>query len=740
MEESVRVCLEPKPYLEPAFTAPQSCVLWLNETAHRKRALSAGTRVIGRLKNGRRFLWCLETSVDRNSSHREGYFAAEAIEPPETDDHDPDGERTLVEIVPVCEKIDDFERVTFDLWLDLSRLRLELMLEKDSLKQLLRTLLVRSFFCCGSRINLSCVRDRNLGLSGTFVREAVGTSRYGFLGVGTVIDIGDIIYTPAEASGKRRKSLGGLESIREQLAAAIANRSSVLISGPSGTGKYSLVKSLAVEQNYPLFEVRGLHFVRSLPGETEAELRRTFLRLRHFEELIETDLPILLLVKDIDMICPKVGQKKGVDNANIARISSQFISLLDQYAISSKNIIIIGTTSSIEDLDHRLRRPGRLAKEITLGIPSKEQRIDILRAFETNAGGCSCFTAEQLEDLASRTTGYVGAELELLYHNVAREMDSKRCSFEEALTEAQKKHRPSSLKNAIGFTGCSDAATLSLDSFGGMEELKSLLRLCIVEQLKHPERFHRLGIHPLKGILLYGPPGCAKTTLAKCLAAESGMTFLSLSAAEIYSPYVGEAERLISTVFNEARMNAPAAVFLDEIDSLVGNRGTAGMAGTASAVNMGVLSTLLLEMDGIGQAQQSASALSADANRVVVLAATNRPDMVDDALLRPGRLTKLIHIPAPDEGTRLSILRKIAEGIPLAPDVDLTLVATRTERFSGADLNNLCSQAALAAATTNLEATEVTMGNFEEAFKDIRPSLTQEQIDWFYNFEANKQR
>ncbi|XP_035785944.1 spermatogenesis-associated protein 5-like protein 1 [Anopheles albimanus] len=739
MEESVRVRLEPKPYLEPPFTAPQTCVLWLNETDRRNRALAAGTRVIGRLKNGRRFLWCLETSMERNSSHREGYFAAEAIEPPETDDQDPDGDRTLVEIVPVREQIVNFERVVFDLWLDLSHLRVELMMEKGNLKQLLRAFLVRSFFCRGSRINLSCVRDRNLGVTGAFVREAVGTSRYGCLGVETDIDIGDIKYHPLESSRKKRKSLGGLESSRVQLAAAIANRSSVLIAGPSGTGKYSLVKSLAVEQNYPLFEVRGLHFVRSLPGETEAELRSTFLRLRHFEELIEADLPILLLVKDIDMICPKVGQKKGVDYTNIARISSQFISLLDQYAISSKNIIIVGTTSRIEDLDNRLRRPGRLAREITLGMPAKEQRAAILRAFEVNADGYSCFTAEQLEELASRTTGYVGAELELLYHNVIREMDAKQCGFTEALTEAQKKHRPSSLKNAIGFAG-SDAGSLTLDSFGGMEQLKSLLRLCIVEQLKHPERFHRLGIHPLKGILLYGPPGCAKTTLAKCLAAESGMTFLSLSAAEIYSPYVGEAERLITKVFNEARMNAPAAVFLDEIDSLVGNRGAAGMAGNTSAVNMGVLSTLLLEIDGIGQAQQTASALSADANRVVVLAATNRPDMVDDALLRPGRLTKLIHVPAPDEGTRLSILRKIAEGIPLAPDVDLTVVAARTERFSGADLNNLCCQAALAAASTNLEATEVTMANFEEAFQDVRPSLTQKQIDWFYEFEANKQR
>uniref|UniRef100_A0A182MHT0 AAA+ ATPase domain-containing protein n=1 Tax=Anopheles culicifacies TaxID=139723 RepID=A0A182MHT0_9DIPT len=433
----------------------------------------------------------------------------------------------------------------------------------------------------------------------------------------------------------------------------------------------------------------------------------------------------------------KVGSKKGEEVVNVARIASQFISLVDQCKESSKNVIIICTTSSIDSMDTRLRRPGRLDKEITLAFPSKEQRIDILRCFNTTTR--LSLPENQLDMIGQRTAGYVGAELQLLYYNLVREIDKKRHPFDEALNAVQTKHRPSSLRNATGLVGLGDGS-LTLDSFGGMDDLKALLRLCIVEQLANPGRFQRLGIHPLRGILLYGPPGCAKTTLAKCLAAETGMTFLSLSAAEVYSPYVGDSEKLITRVFNEARTNAPAVVFLDEIDSLVGNRGTTGMKGGSGAVNMGVLSTLLMEMDGIGQAEQLASSLSEDAKRVIVIAATNRPDMVDDALLRPGRLTKLIHIPAPDGTTRLAILRKLADRIPFAADVNMETIAQQTDRFSGADLQNLCTQAALNAATEDLNATIVTMAHVTSALKEVRPSLTKEQIEWYHDYAANRQR
>ncbi|XP_040163027.1 cell division control protein 48 homolog B [Anopheles arabiensis] len=722
--------------LEPAFSLPQSCYIWPKASERNQWTLFPGVPAECRLQNGRRLLWRVYSHLDGNSTHREAYFAYQTveleIEAPASDIASE--ENILVEIRPIQPAPEDFQAVTVDVQLDCSRLKVDLLLTKECLADTLATFLKGTFFCKGCRIDFTgCLRDRNMGICGVYVKETQGPSVYGEVDRHTVIKIDQILYHPATLT---QKPLGGIDGVREQLEAALTESRSLLLIGPSGSGKYSLVKSVISERNLPLFEIRGLHFLRSLPGETEAELRQTFLRLRLFQELIEREKPAILLVKDIDTICPKIGAKKGEDVVNIARIASQFLSLVDQYRESAENVIIIGTTSSVESMDTRLRRPGRLDKEITLGIPSKEQRIDILRCFYATARGT--LTDEQLDLVGQRTAGYVGAELELLYYNLVREMHKQQLPFEEALAEIQKKHRPSNLRNATGLVG--REATLSLDSFGGMDELKALLRLCIVEQLANPARFQRLGIHPLRGILLYGPPGCAKTTLAKCLAAETGMTFLSLSAAQVYSPYVGDAEKLITRVFNEARTNAPAVVFLDEIDSLVGNRGTGGMKGGSGAVNMGVLSTLLMEMDGIGQAEQAASALSEDAKRVVVIAATNRPDMVDDALLRPGRLTKLIHVPAPDGKGRLEILRKIATNVPFAEDVQLELVAEQTERYSGADLQNLCTQAALNAATEDLNATVVTMAHLRSALQDVRPSLTKEQIDWYHSYEANRLR
>ncbi|KFB37700.1 AGAP011652-PA-like protein [Anopheles sinensis] len=734
--EPYRLSLDRDPKLEPAFSAPQTCCVWPKKSDRTEWKMFPGTPAICRLEDGRQFLWHIYGKLDRNSLHREAYFAYEAVELVEdVNDRKPICSSRLMEIYPIQDAITDFQKVILDVQLDCSRLCVELLLTKDCLCEMLGSLLMTTFFARNTRFDFSFLQHRNMGISAAFVRETDGPSFYGRIGADTRIEIGRILYHPGITQSTKLKPLGGIDCAQRQLEEAVSDRTSILISGPSGSGKYSMVKSLAVSRNLPLFEIRGLNFVRSLPGETEAELRKTFLRLQLFGELTCGETPVILLVKDIDTICPKIGSKKGEDVANVARIASQFVSLVDQYRESMENLIIICTTSMIENLDNRLRRPGRLGKEITLGIPSKVQREEMLRCFDSSQK----LSEEQLTEMASRTAGYVAAELELLYCNVAREMARSNVpSFEDVLVEVQKKHRPSSLRNATGLIGRD--LTLSLDSFAGMEKLKALLRLCIIEQLKDPARFHRLGINPLKGILLYGPPGCAKTTLTKCLAAESGMTFLSLSAAELYSPYVGDAEKLVTRLFNEARANAPAIVFLDEIDSLVGNRGAVGLKGAPAPVNMGILSTLLMEMDGIGQAEQTANALSGDAKRVIVIAATNRPDMVDDALLRPGRLTKLIHVPAPDADGRVAILKKLGETIPFADDVDVTLVAELTERYSGADLTNLCTQAALVAATEDLAVKTVSMAHFKEAFKDVRPSLTKEQIELYHNYEANRER
>lgn len=237
---------------------------------------------------------------------------------------------------------------------------------------------------------------------------------------------------------------------------------------------------------------------------------------------------------------------------------------------------------------------------------------------------------------------------------------------------------PSVLRDNVGSV---TRSSLKLNSIGGMNELKKSLLTCILGPLRNPEVFDRFGIQSPKGILLYGPSGCAKTTITKCLAGETQMTLISVSSAEIYSPYVGEAEKFIVKLFNQARMSAPAILFFDEIDTIVGNRSKGG----STNVNTRILSTLLTEIDGFGGSQGNQKA-------ILVIGATNRPDLIDDALMRPGRFDKLIHVPAPDYQSRICILKHIAERMPILDDVKLQDVAVKTNNFSGADLVNLCNE------------------------------------------------
>ncbi|XP_058462686.1 ATPase family gene 2 protein homolog B isoform X2 [Malaya genurostris] len=364
-------------------------------------------------------------------------------------------------------------------------------------------------------------------------------------------------------------------------------------------------------------------------------------------------------------------------------------------------------------------------------MPSEEHRKDILTVVLERTG--FAIDASVLNEIIKRTAGYAGSDLELLIHTIQRSIDrNPSIALIETVDQCLKKIRPNSLRNSIGVLS---SLTNTLDSIGGMETLKKTLRVSVLGPLQHPQAFQRFGLSYLKGILLYGPPGCAKTTIARCLAAESRMTFVSVSAAAVYSPYVGQAEKLITRLFNQARLSAPAVIFLDEIDALVGCR---SMQGTRSNdVHIRVLSTLLIEMDGIGGSFQSSMASSDDSRNILVIAASNRPDMIDGALLRPGRINKLIHIPAPDVSARLEILKKVSANVPLADDVCLHRLAEQTERYSGADLRNLCSQAALHAASLDDDIHQVTMAHFQHVLQESGPSLTHEQIEWYFQYEAD---
>lgn len=276
--------------------------------------------------------------------------------------------------------------------------------------------------------------------------------------------------------------------------------------------------------------------------------------------------------------------------------------------------------------------------------------------------------------------------------------------------------------------------TETFQTIGGMNDLKTTFQTSVLRGLEHSETFSRFNLNIPKGILLYGPPGCAKTTFAKCLATEANMTFIATSGAEVYSPYVGCAEKFISKIFDTARKNSPCLIFLDEIDTLIGKRATTGSSGD---VQTRILSTLLTEMDGIGLKMRSANLLASE-NKILVVAATNRPDMIDDALMRPGRFDRLIHVPPPDFESRLAILSIYKEKMPFDDGVDLEVLANLTENFSGSDICNLCNEVAMFAFMRNFDVTKITRNDFEEFLAKTKSSLTLKQIQWYYDFENKR--
>ncbi|XP_065077832.1 ATPase family gene 2 protein homolog B-like [Ochlerotatus camptorhynchus] len=713
------------------FTAAQICeispALLVGELKS-EASFSPGVPVICRLSDSKLFL-CRLFAPSRHCKASTICYVDETVQLIE----DAIEKEAIEEDVPRVKELEVireescyFEEINVELMVDCSKLDLELLRDRDSLSSLVKDLM-RSLFVC-KRCLIKTDDSFNCGIVGIRIHETVGKHSFGFTDSDTTIVIGEICFNTV-----RSKTLGGLSEVKQCLVKALERASdNLLLAGPPGSGKYSLVAELARERNYPVFEIRGLDFIKSHPGETELELRTIFERLEKFNKLFLRSSVTILLVKDVDTLCPKLNNRKGEDVSNISRIASQFTTLLDRYHGVESGILVIGTTSNIESLDSKVRRPGRLGTEIFVRMPSELQRGEIMAAMLRRTS----LVLEQsvLDDIIRRTPGYVGADLELLVYTIHRTL--RRHSAQDVSSTVEEcliKIRPTSLRNSIGLIS---GLNQTLDLIGGMDELKKTLRVSVLGPLRHPEAFRRFGMSPLKGILLYGPPGCAKTTIAKCLAAESRMTFVSVSAAEVYSPYVGDSEKLIARLFNQARLSAPAVIFLDEIDSLVGNRGMQGVR--TNDVHIRVLSTLLTEMDGIGTSVQSVIGSSDDSKNILVIAATNRPDMIDDALLRPGRLTKLIHVPAPDKTARFEILKKISEKVPFAHDVDLSELAKQTQRYSGADLQNLCSQAALHAATLDEDVIEVNMAHFLHILKENRPSLTRKQIEWYTEYELKR--
>lgn len=494
----------------------------------------------------------------------------------------------------------------------------------------------------------------------------------------------------------------------------------VLLHGFPGCGKTLLARAVANESEANFFSINGPEIMSKFYGESEARLREIF-------QQAQQNAPSIIFIDELDAIAPK---REEVTGEVERRVVAQLLALMD--GLSDRgNVIVIGATNRPGALDPALRRPGRFDREIEIGVPDKKGRYEIL---QIHTRGMPLAEDVDLKKLSEMSHGYTGAdqaalcretamkalrrylpqinlEEERIPPSVLEKMEVKMEDFMNAYKEVT----PTAMREVY-----IEVPTVHWDDIGGLEVVKQELKEAVEWPIKSPEIFERLGIKPPKGILLYGPPGCGKTLLARAVATESEANFITIKGPEVFSKWVGESEKAIREVFRKARMAAPSVIFFDELDSLVPRR---GLGFGDSGVSERVISQLLTEMDGIVALED-----------IVVIAATNRPDIVDPAVLRPGRFDRLIYVPEPDEKSRLQIFKIYTKNMPLAKDVGLSQLVAIAKNYSGADIEALCREAGMHALRRDVNAKEVTMINFQEAIKSVGPSITPDMEKWYKSF------
>ena len=512
----------------------------------------------------------------------------------------------------------------------------------------------------------------------------------------------------------------------------------VLLHGPPGTGKTLMAKAVANEIDAYFTNISGPEIMSKYYGESEEQLREVF------EEATE-NAPAIVFIDEIDSIAPKRGETSGDVER---RVVAQLLSLMDGLEERGQ-VTVIGATNRLDALDPALRRGGRFDREIEIGVPDKAGRKEVL---QVHTRGMPLVDGIDLDQYAESTHGFVGADLESLakesamnaLRRVRPQLDLEQDEIdadvldslqvtERDFKEAMKGIEPSALREVFV-----EVPDVSWDRIGGLEDTKERLRETIQWPLDYPDVFEQMDLEAAKGVLLYGPPGTGKTLMAKAVANEAQSNFISIKGPELLNKYVGESEKGVREVFEKARSNAPTVVFFDEIDSIAGER---GQRMGDSGVGERVVSQLLTELDGLEELED-----------VVVVATTNRPDLIDSALLRPGRLDRHVHVPVPDEGGRRAIFAVHTEHKPLADDVDLDELARRTDGYVGADIEAVCREASMAATRefinsvspedtgTSVGNVLVTMDHFEQALGEVRASVDEETRDRYEQIEERFSR
>jgi transitional endoplasmic reticulum ATPase len=504
----------------------------------------------------------------------------------------------------------------------------------------------------------------------------------------------------------------------------------VLLHGPPGTGKTLIAKAVANEIDADFHTISGPEIMSKYYGESEEQLREVF-------EEAEENAPAIIFMDELDSIAAK-REEAGGDVER--RVVAQLLSLMDGLEERGQ-VVVIGATNRVDAIDPALRRGGRFDREIEVGVPDREGRKEIL---QVHTRGMPLADAVSLDEYADNTHGFVGADLETLTKESAmnalrrirpqfdlddEEIDAEILESLEVtdgdMKDALKGIEPSALREVFV-----EVPDVSWEDVGGLEGTKERLRETIQWPLEYPEVFQQMDMQAAKGVLLYGPPGTGKTLLAKAVANESESNFISVKGPELLNKFVGESEKGVREIFSKARQNAPTVIFFDEIDAIATER---GRNSGDSGVSERVVSQLLTELDGLEALED-----------VVVIATTNRPDLIDSALLRPGRLDRHVHVPVPDEEARRAIFGVHTETKPLADDVDLDSLARRTDGYVGADIEALCREASMAASREFVNSVSkeeigdsvgnvrVTMQHFEDALDEVGPSVndrTRERYD-----------